>query len=75
MTDAGRQRLAEALLSVGRAFFELGAAVERLSEPDAQSIATVIEMMPKMEKDVCGVPIARRAAAFGAAPVSKENVW
>ncbi len=52
MTAAGQKRLSEALLSMGRAFFELGEAIERLNEPEPDNIA-----MRNMEREVVGKPV------------------
>jgi len=49
MGDAGRKRLAEACLNVGRAMFELAAALERLNE--SENIPT----MEEMEDEVRGI--------------------
>lgn len=51
MTIAGRHRLADAMLSMGRAFFELGAALEQLDDPGPTD-----SLMRAMEREAIGRP-------------------
>lgn len=51
VTIAGRHRLADAMLSMGRAFFELGAALEKLDDP-----GSVDSLMRAMDREAAGRP-------------------